>query len=165
MVVKPEKPPFVIDIFLQPGELYFGDRHTRIRTVLGSCVSVVFWHPEKLLGGMTHIMMPPKLDIPSVHKLDGRYADDAIAMMFEEMKKFKAFDKNYHVKIFGGGNMFPKTAKEFSKTIGCKNIQAVESILKKHGFRCKASHLGGSGHRNISFDVWSGHVWMRHVKM
>jgi len=50
MVVKPEKPPFVIDIFLQPGELYFGDRHTRIRTVLGSCVSVVFWHPEKLLG-------------------------------------------------------------------------------------------------------------------
>ncbi|MDH4285030.1 MAG: hypothetical protein OEV35_06905, partial [Gallionellaceae bacterium] len=25
-----------------------------------------------------------------------------------------------------------------------------------------AEHMGGTGHRNIFFDIWSGHVWVRH---
>ncbi len=52
-----------MDIFLQPGELYFGDSDTCIRTVLGSCVSLTFWHP-KLLGGGN---MFPKLSAGKYH--------------------------------------------------------------------------------------------------
>ena len=51
------KPKGVIEVFLQPGELYFGDRYTRLRTLLGSCVSIVLWHREALLGGMCHYML------------------------------------------------------------------------------------------------------------
>jgi len=35
-----------LEIFLHQGEVYFGDRDTRIRTVLGSCVAITMWHPE-----------------------------------------------------------------------------------------------------------------------
>jgi chemotaxis protein CheD len=34
--------------------------------------------------------------------------------------------------------------------------------MKRHGFTSCAEHLGGVGHRNIFFDIWNGHVWVRH---
>jgi chemotaxis protein CheD len=37
------------------------------------------------------------------------------------------------------------------------------NLLKQHGFTIKAEHLGGNGHRNLVFDVWSGLVWLKHV--
>ena len=49
-----KKPQSVIEIFLQPGELWFGDEQTRIRTILGSCVAVTLWHPGRRIGGMCH---------------------------------------------------------------------------------------------------------------
>ncbi|MBL8511280.1 MAG: chemotaxis protein CheD, partial [Betaproteobacteria bacterium] len=51
---------FVMDIFLQPGEFYFGDADTRIRTLLGSCVSITMWHPTRRIGGMCHYMLPTR---------------------------------------------------------------------------------------------------------
>ena len=41
-----------VEIFLQPGDFYFGDENTRLRSLLGSCVSITMWHPTKLIGGM-----------------------------------------------------------------------------------------------------------------
>jgi hypothetical protein len=35
----------VIDIFLMPGDVFVGDEQYRVRTLLGSCVSVTLWHP------------------------------------------------------------------------------------------------------------------------
>ena len=46
------------EIFLQPGEFYFGDAATRIRTLLGSCVAITLWHPARMIGGMCHYMLP-----------------------------------------------------------------------------------------------------------
>src|SRR5439155_18563598 len=48
------KPTAYLEIFLQPGEWYFGDADTRIRTLLGSCVAITMWHPRRCLGGMCH---------------------------------------------------------------------------------------------------------------
>ena len=56
-------PDGVVEIFLQPGEWYFGDRHTRIRTVLGSCVSAVFWHPDRLDPAHRHHCLPSSVEI------------------------------------------------------------------------------------------------------
>ncbi len=55
-----ETPTGVIEIFLQPGEWYFGNRKVSIRTLLGSCVAMVFWHrhPKLLMGGMCHFTLP-----------------------------------------------------------------------------------------------------------
>ena len=39
-------PPHVIDVFLGPGDFYFGDEQTRIRTLLGSCVAACARDPD-----------------------------------------------------------------------------------------------------------------------
>jgi chemotaxis protein CheD len=66
--------------------------------------------------------------------------------------------------MFGGGNQFPGQPRTSRSSVPDNNIRVGRELLKQHGFTIKAEHLGGTGHRNVIFDVWSGHVWMRHVE-
>ncbi len=149
------------EIYLHPGEYYFGNRDTRIRTILGSCISITFWHPRLLVGGMCHYMLPERHDINEA-ALDGRYADEAVALLLKKMDVIGLPYKEYQVKLFGGGNMFPESPKNKMLDIGTKNVQAARKLLKQHGFTCVASHLGGTGSRTVIFEVWSGDVWIKH---
>lgn len=167
------KPDHVLEIFLQPGEYYFGDRDTRIRTVLGSCVSVTMWHPRQLIGGMCHFMLPSRLRKPS-DPLDGRYADEAMAMFMRDIAVASTRPEDYVVKLFGAGNMFPHL-KEYSRGVrfnvadvekaqgvSQRNHQAALLLSKRYGFNVHASNMGGEGHRQVFFDLWTGHVWVKH---
>lgn len=157
------KPSYFIDIFLQPGEFYFGDKETRIRTLLGSCVAITIWHPRLRIGGMCHYLLPMCHSKNSQSEPDGRYADDAMALFMLELKKTGSWPTDYEVKMFGGGDQFPAQFKSGPISVPDKNINFGLSLLKQHGFTVKAKHLGGTGYRNVIFDVWSGHVWVKHV--
>ena len=50
-------------ISLLPGELYFGQRHL-LKTLLGSCVAITLWHPQRQLGGMCHFLLPTACAAP-----------------------------------------------------------------------------------------------------
>jgi chemotaxis protein CheD len=155
-----KKPAHVIEIFLQPGDFYFGDRNTRIRTLLGSCVAITMWHPVLLIGGMCHYMLPTR-GKPAV-ELDGRYADEAIRLFHLEIGKAGTKPEDYQVKLFGGGSMFG-LQKGDCKDIPCRNVKAARLLLAEYGHAISAEHVGMHGHRNVIFDIWSGKVWMRHV--
>lgn len=154
--------PAAIDIFLQPGEVYFGDRGTRIRTVLGSCVSITFWHPRLLLGGMCHYMLPGRSG-DAAGQRDGRYADEALDLLIEEMRAAGTQPRDYEAKIFGGGRMFSFAAGGGALDIGNRNIEVGRLLLRRHGLEPASQHLAGVGHRSIVFDVASGDVWVRHM--
>jgi len=149
-----------MEVFLQPGEHYFGDRDTRIRTILGSCVAVTIWHPKLLVGGMCHYMLPARSRPGSA--LDGKYADEALQLLLDEANRIGTFAKDYQIKLFGGGHMFPHAKKQQAAHVGSRNVDAARMLLRKHGLPIHAEHLGGDGHRNVIFDLWSGDVWMRH---
>ncbi|WP_150048011.1 MULTISPECIES: chemotaxis protein CheD [Methylomonas] len=159
------KPESYIDIFLQPGEFYFGDRETRIRTLLGSCVAITMWHPRLQIGGMCHYLLPLRSLVKDSSDLDGRYASDAIMLFLQELDKSSTWPHDYEVKIFGGGDQFPSHQRHPTLSVPDKNITAGQSLLRQHGFTIKVAHLGGTGHRNVIFDVWSGYVWLQHVAM
>lgn len=160
------RPLHPMEVFLQPGDCYFADRDTRIRTVLGSCVSMTFWHPQLRVGGMCHYMLPQrgcerrtgKWPVPN-----GRFADEAMALLLKSMDALGAPHRDYQVKLFGGGNMFPHVQDNMALPIGLQNVQAARRLVQKHGFACVAEHLGGIGHRHIIFEVWSGEVWVKHT--
>ncbi|MBC7405024.1 MAG: chemotaxis protein CheD [Cytophaga sp.] len=156
------EPGFYIDIFLQPGEFYFSDRETRIRTILGSCVAITLWHPKKHIGGMCHYMLPKNNRQGHNKELDGKYAEDTIQMFMHEIRKSQTLAHEYEVKIFGGGNQFPDKDKRVF-TISDQNVEIGRHLLAKHGLKIKSEHLGGNGHRNVIFDLWSGDVWVKHV--
>lgn len=155
--------PAAIDIFLQPGEVYFGDRNTRIRTLLGSCVAITVWHARKKIGGMCHYLLPTR-GRANNGELDGRYADEAVLLLLREIAVARTNPHDYQVKVFGGGNMFapPKAkARSTSMNVATRNIEMAEHLFARHGFVAAAEHLGGAGYRQIIFEVSSGDVWLR----
>ena len=160
-----KKPQEILEIFLQPGEFYWGDAETRIRTILGSCVAVTIWHPRKRVGGMCHIMLPSRVQkqkiVPSAWEYSGRYADEALALMMQELSRFKIQSADCQVKVFGGSNMFSHLRLKNSHQIGDRNLEAVLQLLSGYGFTVHANHYGGNEARYVVFDVWSGDVWMR----
>ncbi len=154
--------PTVIDVFLNPGEIFFGDSSMRLRTLLGSCVAITVWHPQLKIGGMCHYMLPARSK-RKITNLDGRYADEAVLLLLKEALRQQTNPYDYQVKIFGGGNMFGSAKRRLSAqlNIADRNVIAGQELLRQHGFTTAAEHLGGEVHRNIIFDISNGDVWVR----
>lgn len=152
---------FKLDIFLQPGEVYFGDMDTRIRTLLGSCVAITWWHPNRKIGAMCHYLLPdrPRTQKKLEQALDGRYAEEAFDIVMRYISKEATFPGEYVVKMFGGGNMLAPA--KLTNSVGERNIEFGKSWLAEHGFTVSREHLAGEGHRNIVFDLETGDVWVK----
>lgn len=151
-----------VEIFLDPGDTYFGGRDTRIRTVLGSCVSIVFWHPVRLLGGMCHYMLPGS-GKQRHGALDGRYAEDAFALMLQAIGRHGTQAGEYQIKVFGGGDMFPDPGRSNGFEVGRRNVEMARRLVARHGMTIVSEHLAGVGHRSVIFDIGSGQVWVRQL--
>jgi chemotaxis protein CheD len=151
----------VIDIFLGPGDLYFGDRTSRIRTLLGSCVAVTLWHPRARIGGMCHYVVPTRRHLGTPHDLSGHYADEAIDLLLEEIRATATSPQEYQVKMFGGGSQFT----DLTMNVATKNVEAGLELLKTHNLSLTSMHFGGTGHRQVVLDVFTGDVWVRHVAL
>ncbi len=157
-------PADVLEIFLQPGEFYFGEELTRIRTVLGSCVAIALWHPRLHIGGMCHYMLPHRPQRRDGEPLDGRYADEAMQLFAAELHRSRTHAAQYRVKVFGAGAMFALPApRGHHADIAGRNMTAARQLLALHGFEVHAQDTGGRGHRNVILDLWSGDVWLKRV--
>lgn len=149
--------PKPIDIFLGPGECFFGAAGVRIRTVLGSCVSIIMWHPQRRIGGMCHFVLPGR-QAQKGARLDGRYAEDALLWLLTEVGRAGSKPAEYLVRLVGGGRMF-----EGGTDIGQRNIESARRLLREHNLPLQGEDIAGTGHREVIFDIASGKVWLKHV--
>ncbi|HEX4353451.1 MAG TPA: chemotaxis protein CheD [Polyangiales bacterium] len=154
----------MIEIFLQPGEYYVGGADCRIRTLLGSCVSVTLWHPKRQVGAMSHFLLADRGGMTS-DELDARYAKEAVALMLGELAREKVSARQCQAKIFGGGDMFPHHTRSDAVSVGRRNGEAARELMRAHRIAVVAESLYGAGHRQIIFDIRTGHVWSRQVKL
>ena len=161
-VAPPDEEP--LEIFLQPGEIYFGEGRTRVRTLLGSCVAVAVWHPRLRIGGLCHYMLPGRGAHHGTHRaLDGRYADEAMLLFLRDMRTAGTRPEDYEAKLFGGGRMFAEAphVRPGCLDVSCKNVLRGRELVRHYGLRLKAEHLGGEGHRNLMFEIWSGDAYLK----
>lgn len=159
----------LLDIFLQPGELFVADAGFQIRTILGSCVSITLWHPLARVGGLSHFLLPTRGGAALPHELDGRYGDEALALMFKDLKAAGVNPGQCEAKIFGGGNMFPgnqhaRGRHAIALAVGKRNGEAARELLRLHNIAVVSESLFGIGHRQIIFDVRNGDVWSKQVR-
>lgn len=153
----------LVEVFLQPGEYFTGDARYRIRTLLGSCVSITLWHPRLRIGAMSHFLLARRVSPSS--ELDGRYGDEAMCLMLRELAQCGVRPQECEGKIFGGGDMFPSRARADGMGVGKKNGEMARELLRSHGIAVVSESLFGVGHRQVIFDVGSGHVWLRQVPL
>ena len=150
------------DRFLKPGELHFGGKGECISTMLGSCVSLTVWHPALRIGGMCHYLLPTRRG-GNESQQAGTYADEAMAVFVEAMKRHGTRPSEYQAKMFGGANMFPDIPVPPSRDVGAKNIEVGRELLRIFGMQLVGEHVGGVGHRRVLLDLASGDVWVKQV--
>ncbi|HET6149393.1 MAG TPA: chemotaxis protein CheD [Polyangia bacterium] len=156
--------PPAIDIFLQPGEYFVGDADYRMRTLLGSCVSITLWHGGSRIGAMSHFLLADR-GTGAPGELDGRYGDEAMTLMTQGLAQVGVRAQECQAKLFGGGNMFPGLALAGQISVGRNNGQAARQIVQSLGIRVVSESLFGFGHRNLVFDVRTGDVWVRRSEL
>jgi len=151
------------EIFIKTGEFHFTCEPIRIRTVLGSCVAFTAWHPVRHIGGMCHYLLPAaSTGEVAVGKQVGLYAEQAAQLFQNAFTSVGTQMNEYVVKMFGGGSMFPSSG--VCREIPNRNVTQGRSIFESRGFAIAAQDVGGTGSRQLIFDVWTGDVWVRRSK-
>ncbi len=162
-----------ISVFLAPGDYFVGDARHRVHTLLGSCVSITLWQPQRRLGAMSHFLLaergptraaanPPRgAHHPVAPALDARYGVEALTLMLGELAELGVPAAACEAKIFGGGDMFPGQRRGAGMNVGQRNGDAARAMLQAHGIRVVSHSLFGVGHRKIVFDLATGDVWAR----
>jgi len=154
-------------VHLAPGEHFVGDARHRVRTLLGSCVSITLWHARSRVGAMSHFLLADRPDRSGDLRqapLDARYGTEALLLMLQGLERRGIEPRDCEAKVFGGAHMFPGWT-EMRHQVGQRNGDAALLLLQEFGIELVSSCLYGYGHRVILFDIASGDVWARQAEM
>jgi chemotaxis protein CheD len=146
-------------VVLMPGQMHFGGQAASLHTVLGSCLAVTLWHPERRLGGMCHFLLPSRRRKPG-DALDGRYGDEALEAMVAQVRQMRTEPSDYHAHLYGGADTMPEgTALKFN--VGERNIEQGFSLVDRYGFQIQGVDVGEDVPRNVTLTLATGEVEMR----
>ena len=124
-----------------------------LRTILGSCVGICLYDPEKKIAGMSHIMLPSRNESSSSEL---KYADSAIPLLIKEVKRAGARADRLVSKIVGGASMFKLKHNKLMSEIGRNNIKKVLELLADLNISVVAKDIGGDYGRTIDFYAKNG---------
>lgn len=148
-----------LDLFLGIGEYHVTTRPTKVRTVLGSCISVTIHHPGRGYGAICHASLPAT---PAGQTVDYRYVDQVIPTMLSWFERHKIPRRELEVKLFGGGEMYGlRRETGVLVTVGRQNITMAKQVLRAEGLHLAASDVGGCHGRSLAFHTSTGQVWVR----
>lgn len=113
-----------------------------IKTLLGSCVSVVAYDMRSGLTGVNHYLLPV---ITTQVKNDFREGMFSLQTMISKMCEYGANKSNIKVKLFGGATM-----RNVNSNIGGKNIEFAQDWCKNNHIHCDLVDVHGGKGRQIS---------------
>jgi chemotaxis protein CheD len=147
-------------ITIHIGELYATTRPMVIHTLVGSCVSVCLFDPDRQIGGMNHILLPGRADMT---KFDApaRYGIYAMELLINKIMKLGGNRHGLIAKIFGGAHLLP--AISYENGIGRKNVAFVLEFLRNESIRIISYDLEGHESRRIYFHTDTGDVFLKRI--
>lgn len=146
------------DIYLKPGEWFFGSGRHCVHTLLGSCVAIVLWHPQRRLGAMTHCMLPRRPALRAPATAEGRFADEVVQLLAREARKQASQLSEFQARIYGGMAVRNEVERRTLSAIGEANIRATRELLRLQHVPIIAQHVGGHLPYRISLDLNDGSV-------
>ncbi|MBH9577203.1 chemotaxis protein CheD [Inhella proteolytica] len=161
---EPTRPPFPAPgkpaqtLNLLPGQWHFGPQGNLV-TLLGSCVAITLWHPQKGLGGMCHYLLPSRTR-RSGEPLDGRFGDEALELLLQKIRLHGTHPQDYHAHLYGGADTLPDGMK-VKFNVGERNIEQGWSLLDQYGFQLQGVDVGDTVPRTVSLKLPEGLVTVR----
>lgn len=114
-------------------------------TILGSCIGLTLFHPNRQVAAFAHIVLPESRGNASA--LAGKFADTAVPAMLAMFQQQKIVPHQLRAKLAGGATMFGGTGP---LRIGLQNHAAVVERLRQCRIPITAEHIGGPKGRRVT---------------
>jgi len=136
---------------LLPGDIALGTQGDQMRTLLGSCVSVLLTDPRRTVGAMCHIV---HVGVPNAeNRHNPAFGVVAMHDLMTGLRQRGIDPRQCHAYVYGGGNMFPQFFAE--RHVGASNVRWVLDYLAHHGIAVLDQCVGGTGYRKVSWTIGS----------
>jgi len=119
------------------------DEEIGFKTLLGSCVAIMFYDKTKKVKGMNHFLLPATENSNE----DMKYGLYSVEAMLNEMYKLGCRKENMAAKISGGADIM--NIASISKSIGHRNVEFAHTFCQSEGFRILSDHTRGNDGRVI----------------
>jgi chemotaxis protein CheD len=133
---------------LMPGDVALGFAGDQLKTLLGSCVSVILTDPRRTVGVMSHIVHVGQPN--ASNRENTAYGAPAMAEMVRLLHSVGFAPRSCLAYVVGGGNMFPNLYTRHH--VGANNVDWVLAYLAHHKIALLKQDLGGSAYRKL---VWT----------
>lgn len=113
------------------------------KTLLGSCVAVMFYDKVAKVKAMNHFLLPNSNNTND----DMKYGLYSVEAMLNEMYKLGCSKNNMVAKISGGADIMQINLS--SQSIGSRNVEFAKEFCKSEGFKLLSEHTRGKHGRLI----------------
>ena len=146
------------NIFIGIGDFSFSKNPNDILKAmgLGSCVSIIAYNKKTQFGGLMHIALPDStVNTAKSKEKPGYFADTAIKILLDNIKKNKQPINQLWIKLVGGANVL-KTNTNFD--IGKRNALTIKKLLWKNNLGVIKEDIGGTMPRTVQFSISTGQI-------
>jgi chemotaxis protein CheD len=147
------------------GEYTASGENLYLSTVLGSCVAVALYSPDKRIGGLNHFMLAEGGEREAEQTLLGgaaRYGMGAMEFLINDLMKLGVRREELLAKVFGGGRVLRRVGGSDAQ-IPEKNVEFAFTYLRIEGIRVSASDVGDTIARKIYFDPRTADVYLKRI--
>lgn len=153
------------DIFLTVGEHHFTTKPSRVRTVLGSCVTVTLFDKQTRTGAMCHGLLPKCKNYGTCDKeysVCFRFVECSIWAMLAKFEKAGIPRQRLEAKLFGGSVIMAnrEQAKDVFQ-VAQRNVDAAMTAIEEAGLKLVAFDFGGGESRRLMFRTDTGKVLLQ----
>lgn len=145
----PPRSTAVKPVELMPGDVAIGHAGDQMKTLLGSCVSVILTDPHRTVGAMCHIVHVGQASAASGQST--AYGAAAMQDMFGRLRAKGINPLMCEAYVYGGGNMFPHIIGP--RHVGAINAEWALDYLYEHNIPVVDHSLGGNAYRKVSWTV------------
>jgi chemotaxis protein CheD len=139
-------------------------------TILGSCVAITVYSPEKRTGAIFHAMLPEHRDknkvisnSPPVSP-DPDYVDYAFYYIREKFRQKGINFKTAKFMLFGGGDVVQSLSSARRVSVGFQNINMAKKLIESEGISLHGEDVGGTKGRKLIFLPGEGKVYLEYLK-
>lgn len=128
------------------GEFAVGpdDNSIAFKTLLGSCVAIMFYDKVKKVKAMNHFLLPTT----SNSNEDMKYGLYSVEAMLNEMYKLGCSKQDMVAKISGGADIMALNLSS-GNSIGHRNVEFAKDFCRSEGFKLISEHTRGEHGRLI----------------
>lgn len=144
---------------LMPGDVALGYAGDQLKTLLGSCVSVILTDPRRTVGVMCHIVHVGHPN--AANRSNAAFGSVAMAEMTRRLYAIGFAPRSCEAYVVGGGNMFPALVTRHH--VGLNNIDWVMAYLEHHKIPVIKEDLGGTSYRKLLWTVGPGDPQVENV--